>query len=128
MQERLLLAYRADCDCLVLNAHLLDHLGNELVDCTVRTSRTVMHYIVCQNWGFLIDDVLGFLDIFYIHCISLFQIVELLERLYDFIRSVDISTLSSVESHRAGSIDSEFHIVNHLTEVELDAHHTLHLS
>ena len=73
--------YRADCDCLVLNTHFLDNLSYELVDCSMRTSWAVVHYIVCKNRSLLVDDVLGFLDIFYIHCVSLFQIVELLERL-----------------------------------------------
>ena len=121
-------AYRADCDCLVLNAHVLDHFGNELVDCTVRTSWAVVHYIVCKNRSLLVDDVLGFLDIFYIHCVSLFQIVELLERVYDFVRSVDVSALSSVESYRTCAVYCKSYVVYHLAEVELYAHHALHLT
>ena len=121
-------AYRADCDSLLLDAHLLDDLSDELMNCTVRTSWAVVHYIVCKNRGLLVDDVLGFLDIFDIHSVCLFQIVELLELLYNFVRCVDDTTLSSVESYRALAVYCKLHIVNHLTEVELDAHHTLDLT
>ena len=121
-------AYGADGDGLVLDVHLFYHLCHKLVDCSVRTTWAVVHYVVCKNGSLLVDNVLGFLDIFYIHGISLFQIVELLESLRYFIRSVDVSSLSSVETYRAGSVDSQSYIVYHLTEVELDAHHALYLS
>ena len=121
-------AYRADRYGLVLNAHFFDYLGNELVDCTMRTSWTIVHHIVGKNRSLLVDDVLGFLDIFYIHCVFLFQIVELLERVYDLVWSVDYSSLSSVEAYRTCSIDSKSYIIYHLTKVELDAHHALYLS
>ena len=121
-------AYRADRDCIFLDAHLFDDLSDELMYCTVRTSRAVVHYIVCKNRGLLVDDVLWFLDIFDIHSVCLFQIVELLERLYNFIRSVDDTSLSSVESYRNRSVYSELHVVYHLAEVELDAHHALYLT
>ena len=118
-------AYRADRDCFLLDAHLLDDLSDELVNCTVRASWTIVHYIVCENRGLLVDDVLGFLDIFDIHSACLFQIVELLERLYNFVRSVDDTALSSVESYRNCSVDSESHVIDHLSEVELENHHAL---
>ena len=120
--------YRADCYGLLLNAHFLDDLGDELVDCSMRTSGAVMHYVVCKNRGLLVDDVLGFLDIFDIHSVCLFQIVELLERLYNFVWCVDDSTLSSVESDRTCAIYGESDIVYHLAEVELNAHHALYLA
>ena len=121
-------AYRADRDCLFLNTHLFDDFSDEFVYCAVRTSWAVVHYIVCKNRGLLVDDVLGFLDIFDIHSVCLFQIVELLERLYNFIRSIDDTSLSSVESYRNSSVYSELHVVYHLAEVELDAHHALNLT
>ena len=121
-------AYRADRYGLVLNAHFFDYLGYELVDCTMRTTWAVMHHGVCQKGSLLVDDVLGFLDIFYIHGVSLFQIVELLERVYDFVRSIDVSALSSVESYRTCTVYGESYIVYHLAEVELYAHHALYLS
>ena len=115
-------------DVAVLDAHLLDYLSDELMNCTMRTSWAVVHYIVCENRSLLVDDVLGFLDIFDIHSLGLFQIVELLELLCDFIRCVDDTSLSSVESYRALAVYSKLHVVYHLSEVELDTHHTLHLA
>ena len=120
-------SYRAYSDCLSLNAHFFDDFSEQLVYCAMRTSRAIVHYIVCENWSFLVDDVLRFLYIFDIHGLCLFQIVELLELLYNFIRCVDVSTLSSVEAYRAGSVYCKSHVVYHLTEVQLDAHHALYL-
>ena len=50
--------YRAYTDGLVLHAHLLDDLGHELMDYTVRTSRTVVHRDVVHQFWFLIYQIL----------------------------------------------------------------------
>ena len=119
--------YEGYCHCF-LDAHFFDDLRNELMNGSVRTARAVVHHIVSKNRCLLIDDVLWFLDIFYIHGLSLFQIVELLECIHDLIWSEDVSALSSVESYRTCTVYCKLHIVNHLSEVELDSHHALYLS
>ena len=56
-------SYGTDADGFLLHAHLLNNLGNELMNHAVRTTRAVMHMVVVHQRRLLIYQILWCNDI-----------------------------------------------------------------
>ena len=63
-------AYRADANRLLLQTHLFDDFGNELMNYAVRTTRTIVHVIVVQERWFLIYQVLRCYNLIVFHSLT----------------------------------------------------------
>ena len=51
-------AHRTNAHCLILHAHLLDDLGNELMNYAMRTTRTIVHRGIVHQRRLLIYQIL----------------------------------------------------------------------
>ena len=68
-------AHRSYTDGLVAHAHLLEDLCNQLVHDTVATAGAVVHRVIVEQTWLLIDQVLWFGYILYIHDICCLLLV-----------------------------------------------------
>ena len=63
-------SHGGDTDGLILNAHLVDYLGDDAVCCAVAAAGAVVHYVVGKHFRFGVNQILRF---YYIvsHCNSI---------------------------------------------------------
>lgn len=104
----------------MLNAHLLDNLGNGAYNNAVAAAGAEVERLFGHQTAFLIDQILWFDYIVYFHCSSLFDIKVVVESGLNLLGCGNHTTQTAKESDGFAALYCQADILNHLTGAELN--------